>query len=312
MSLSIIDRVTRFEKYAFAFVVKSWVAFIVLLASTGCSQDFTVIDHSETRVVIDSFVQVDQVEKIDVLVALDTSCSMSDNFSNVSSGMELLRSDIESLTLDYKFGYITADSTRLGFVGPYDSSSSPIDMMMAPSLLPQTIYEEGFASTYTFLSSSSGIEFFRPDSDFLLFLISDEDEQSSISAQAFYDWLQALFVDVRHDTVSITTLNDSESDCGILWDYGWKYEELAGLYNKSALDICDEDWSLWLSESSFITSRESSIVLTETDPIVKSIVVYVERAPTWDWEYIEETNTVQLGFVPDYGELVEGGYKVEV
>jgi hypothetical protein len=290
----------------------SKVALFLLcpLSLISCQSDFSVTDKKETRVVIDSFIQSNKVEELDVLVVLDTSCSMSDNFVNVSSGMELLRIDIESLTLDYKFGYITADSNNLGFVGPYDSSSTPIDMMMAPGLLPQTINEEGFAATYAFLSSQAGLEFSRQDSDFLLFLISDEDEQSSITAQIFQDWLHALFADVNHDIVSITTLYDSESDCGFIWDYGWKYEELAVLYNKSALDICDEDWSLWLSESSFITKRQDSIELTEAEPIVKSIVVYVDGSTTWDWEYVKEINTIQLGFIPDYGSLIEVGYKV--
>ena len=283
---------------------------LCLLTLISCQSDFSVADKKETRVVIDSFIQSNKVEELDVLVVLDTSCSMGDNFANVSSGMELLRIDIESLTLDYKFGYITADSSNLGFVGPYDSSSTPIDMMMAPGLLPQTINEEGFAATYAFLSSEAGLEFSRQDSDFLLFLISDEDEQSSITAQIFQDWLHALFVDVNHDIVSITTLYGSESDCGFVWDYGWKYEELAVLYNKSALDICDEDWSLWLSESSFITKRQDSIELTEVEPIVKSIVVYVDGSTTWDWEYVEEINTIQLDFIPDYGSLIEVGYKV--
>ncbi len=290
----------------------SKVALFLLcpLSLISCQSDFSVTDKKETRVVIDSFIQSNKVEELDVLVVLDTSCSMSDNFVNVSSGMELLRIDIESLTLDYKFGYITADSNNLGFVGPYDSSSTPIDMMMAPGLLPQTINEEGFAATYAFLSSEAGLEFSRQNSDFLLFLISDEDEQSSITAQIFQDWLHALFVDVNHDVVSITTLYDSDSDCGFVWDYGWKYEEIAALYNKSALDICDEDWSLWLSESSFITQRQDDIELTESDPIVKSIVVYVDGITTWDWEYVEELNTIQIGFIPDYGSLVEVGYKV--
>ena len=283
---------------------------LCLLTLISCQSDFSVTDKKETRVVIDSFIQSNKVEELDVLVVLDTSCSMGDNFANVSSGMELLRIDIESLTLDYKFGYITADSSNLGFVGPYDSSSTPIDMMMAPGLLPQTINEEGFAATYAFLSSEAGLEFSRQDSDFLLFLISDEDEQSSITAQMFQDWLHTLFVDVNHDIVSITTLYGSESDCGFVWDYGWKYEELAVLYNKSALDICDEDWSLWLSESSFITKRQDSIELTEVEPIVKSIVVYVDGSTTWDWEYVEEINTIQLDFIPDYGSLIEVGYKV--
>jgi len=284
----------------------------VLFMLSGCSSDFKMTDQSETRVIVDSFTQVDKIDSLDVLVVLDTSCSMSDNFSTVASGMDLLRLDIEMLTSNYQFGYITADSTNLGYQGPYDINSGTLDMLMAPSLLPSTFYEEGFAATYTFLTSSEGVEFSRDESDFLLFFISDEDEQSNITPSIFKDWMDASFVDVDHDVVSITTIDSGDSECPYTWEYGYKYTELASLYGKDSIDICADDWSLWLSESSFITQMRDSIVLSSDDPVVKSIVVYVERVQTHDWEYIEEMNAVRLGFIPDYGELVEVGYKVSL
>ena len=58
---------------------------------------------------------------------------------------------------------------------------------MAPNLLPNTFYEEGFGATYTFLDSEEGLAFRRPEAAFLLFLISDEDEQSAITTDLFYD-----------------------------------------------------------------------------------------------------------------------------
>ncbi|MAG27639.1 hypothetical protein CMI47_19060 [Candidatus Pacearchaeota archaeon] len=284
----------------------------MLLPVAGCSNDFTMIDRAETHVIIDSFTQADRIDSLDVLVVLDTSCSMNDNFANVATGMDILRLDIESLTMNYQFGYITADSTRLGYLGPYSSSSSQIDMLMAPSLLPTSFYEEGFLAAYTFLTSQTGGEFSRPDADFLLFLISDEDEQSNISPDAFRSWMSAMFVDVDHDIVSITTVEDPDSLCSFWSDVGHKYIELASLYGKDEIDICGSDWSLWLSDSSFITKMKDSIVLSEDDPIVKSMVVYIERQITNDWVYIPETNTVSLGFTPDYGELVEVGYKISL
>jgi hypothetical protein len=284
-------------------------ALICGSALIGCTGDYQVVDRSKTRVVVDSYIQTEKIEEIDVLIALDTSGSMSDNYDDVATGMEILRVDIENLTLDYQFGYTTMDPNRLSYLGPYDSSSSAIDMLMAPNLLPTTGLEEGFGATYTFLNSEEGLEFRRPEADFLLFLISDEDEQSAITTNLFYDWLQDEFYGVRHDVVTITQLEGSE--CGYTYDIGYKYEELAHLYNKDPIDICAEDWSVWLSDSSYLTELKDYIALSESEPIIESIVVYIGGEYTGDWEYLESSNTVQLGFVPDYGELVEIGYKVD-
>ncbi len=170
----------------------------------GCSPDYQVTDNSEVRVVVDSYIQPQQLEELDVLVVLDTSGSMSDNYADVADGMDLLRGDIESLTLDYRFGYITLDPDNLSYVGPYDVSSSAIDMLMAPSLLPMTMPEEGFASSYNFFTLGQEYDFRRPDAALLLFLISDEEEQRDISAQLFYEWMHDEFKDVNHDVVTIT------------------------------------------------------------------------------------------------------------
>ena len=83
------------------------------------------------------------------------------------------------------------------------------------------------------------------------------------------------------------------------------------MYGKDPIDICEEDWSVWLSSSSYLTQQKDFIVLSESDPILESIIVYVDQAAVYDWEYIEDGNIIQLGFVPDYGAVVEVGYNVE-
>ena len=134
---------------------------ILLPLSLSCQSDVMIADKSETRVVVDSFVQVDMIDELDILVVVDTSGSMRDNFDDVGLGMETLRIDIENLTLDYQFGFITADPTNSSFVGPYSSTSSSIDILLAASLLNNTFYEEGFAATYEFLRSEAGLSFSR-------------------------------------------------------------------------------------------------------------------------------------------------------
>ena len=287
------------------------IANFLFLFSVGCGGDYQVIDRQEVKVVVDSYIQSEKLEELDVLVVLDTSGSMSDNYDDVADGMDILRADIESLTLDYRFGYITMDPDNLNYLGPYDASSSAIDMLMAPSLLPMTGPEEGFASTYNFFSSIESYDFRRPEADFLLFLISDEDEQSAISADLFYDWLNDEFQDINHDVVCVVNPDDGT---GNDWsnEIGYKYIELADLYGKNTVDLQAEDWSVWLSDSSYLTQRKDFIVLSHSEPIVESIIVYVDQVAIYDWRYVEDTNTVHLNFIPGYGSVVEVGYNVYV
>jgi hypothetical protein len=42
-------------------------------------------------------------------------------------------------------------------------------------------------------------------------LISDEDEQSAISADLFYDWLHDEFKDVNHDVVCVANPDDENA-----------------------------------------------------------------------------------------------------
>jgi hypothetical protein len=56
------------------------------------------------------------------------------------------------------------------------------------------------------------------------------------------------------------------------------------------VDIKEEDWSVWLSDSSYFTQRKDYILLSEQAPILESIVVYVNQEAIYGWSYVEETN----------------------
>jgi len=291
--------------------VRNFLTALLLLLAAGCQSDISIVEQKETRVVVDSFIQPDLIEELDVLISLDTSGSMHDNYNDVSGGIELLRSDIESLTLDYQFGYITMDPTNLGYTGPYDASASSIDILMAPSLLPSAGLEEGFSAVYTFLNSEEGKEFKREESDLLLFLISDEDEQSAITAGLFYEWLVDEFQSVQHDAVCVANPEDlDETSWG--YDVGYKYIELANLYGKEIVDIGKEDWSVWLSQTSYLTASKDFVVLSEENPIEESIIVYIDNEINYNWKYNSDSNSVTLGSVPSHGSLVEVGYNVYI
>ena len=285
-----------------------------LLGALSCQPDYgmsyeVVEEIQPTEVVVDSFMQPKPPEKLDVLIVVDTSCSMNDNFQQVSVGVELLRGDIEKLTLDYKIGFINSGLVSPYFAGPYDYTADPIDFLLAPYLLGPDWYEQGFQSMYEFVTTTpEGAGFFRDDADKLIIFVSDENEQGAIPTNVFHDWLVEKFELVQHDVVAIIQLENGE--CPLNWEYdvGQKYIDLVAYYGKVGIDICS-DWEAWLGDSTFLVGEIDYINLSQT-PLEDSIVVYRNGLETQLWYYLYDTNTVYLDFVPDPGELIEVGYVV--
>ena len=296
-------------------IKKIKLLLLTTLLTLGCQPDYgmnyeVVEEIQPTQVVIDSLIQPSPPEKLDVLIILDTSGSMNDNFQQVSAGVELLRSDIETITLDYRIGFINSGLLMNPyFVGPYDSNSSLIDFLMAPYTLGADHREEGFTAMYEFVRTSpEGSLFFRADSDKLFIFVSDEEEQGAIPTDVFRDWLVEEYKEVQHDVVSIIQLENGLCPTTAWQSIGWKYIDLAAYYGKTGIDICS-DWELWLTDSTFLVGVQQHVNLTQA-PLVDSLIVYRNGIETELWYYTSATNTVYLDFEPSPGELIEVGYVV--
>jgi hypothetical protein len=292
------------------------IKYLLLMCALGCTADYSIITgHVEevreihpSDIHVDSFIQPSRPEQIDVLVLLDTSCSMNDNYTQVSTGVELLRNDLNAVTNDYNIAFINTSLRDPYFAGTFDNTSPIIDFIIAPWTLGGDTTEAGFSALYDFTNSMpESVTFFRETADKLFIFVSDEEEQSGIPTNVFADWLKSEFSGVQRDVVSIVTVPDSECE---FTDYsanvGYKYIELAQHYGKNGIDICS-DWELWLSNSTFLVGPIDYIKLTYT-PVEDSIKVYIDRFETEQWEYDEATNTVNLFRKPTEGALVEAAY----
>ena len=295
-------------------VVKK-IKFLILALAIGCAADYSVITQQveieevqPSEVYVDSFIQPSRPEQIDVLILLDTSCSMNDNYAQVSTGVELLRNDLNAVTNDYNIAFINTSLRDPYFVGTFDNTSSIIDFIIAPWALGGDTTEAGFSALYDFANSMpESVTFFRETADKLFIFISDEEEQSGIPTNIFADWLRTEFSGTQRDVVSIVTVPDSECEfTDLSANVGYKYIELAQHYGKDGIDICS-DWELWLSNSTFLVGPVDFIKLTYT-PVEDSIKVYIDRFETEQWEYDDETNTVNLFRKPAEGSLVEAAY----
>ena len=291
------------------------IKFLILALALGCAADYSVITQQveveeiqATEIHVDSFIQPSKPEKIDVLVLLDTSCSMNDNYTQVSTGVELLRNDLNMVTNDYNIAFINTSLQDPYFAGTFDNSSPIIDFIMAPWSLGGDFTEAGFSALYDFTNlMPESVTFFRETADKLFIFVSDEEEQSGIPTNVFADWLKTEFQGVQRDVVSIVTVPDSECE---YTDYsaniGQKYIDLARHYGKDGIDICS-DWELWLSNSTFLIGPIDYIKLSYT-PIEESIKVYIDRFETDQWEYDDQENMVRLSRTPPEGSLIEAAY----
>lgn len=287
-----------------------------------CVTDYSVItndeliiiedsaERREKQVVVEYFVQPDKPENLDVLFVLDTSCSMSDNFENVSIGLDLLRTDIETLTYDYQMAIINSSLRGQYFVGPFDKDTTAIDLFMAPYFLERDIAEELFASLYMFSTTEEGEEFLRPNVDKLYVFISDEQEQSPIPVDIFKDWLDTYNEEVSHDVVVIGISDTSSEECRkffVLDDEDEnRFLRFANYYNKQIIDICG-DFQLALADSSFLLNPITYKKLDEV-PLADSIVVYKDGAIQQDWYFLESTNTVYFEFEIEPSSIIKIGY----
>ena len=277
------------------------------------NEELVVPDTAQTRekqVVVEYFVQPDKPENLDVLFVIDTSCSMSDNFENVSIGLDLLRNDIETLTYDYQIAMINSSLREPYFVGTFNSTTPSIDIFMAPYVLGRDGTEELFTSFYQFTTTPEGLEFLRPNVDKLYIYISDEKEQSAVPVAMFKDWLDDYHEDAQHDVVVIGINDVSPEECRRFFymdnDEENRFLVFANYYNKMIIDICG-DFQYALADSSFLLTPVTYKRLEQT-PLQDSIVVYKDGAVQQDWYFLENTNTVYFEFEIEPSSIIKIGY----
>ena len=300
-----------------------YIANIIILFLLSCYNDFTMTQKEviqvievedtsrSTEVIVEYFEQPSKPESLDVLFVLDTSCSMSDDYEKVSIGMDLLRGDIETLTNDYNMAIINSSLKETYFAGTYDKDTDSIEFLLAPFLLAHDSTEEAFASHYTFaMGTEEGSVFLRPGVPKLYIYISDEEEQSPISADLFKEWLDDYHGETQYDVITIAIRENSDPDCVRYGaTIGYKYDQLSQYFNKRAVDFCG-DWQLALADSSFLLREITHMQLSE-DPIEDTIVVYLDGVKQEDWYYLWSTNTVYFEFEIPEASIIKIGYNKE-
>ena len=311
------------------------IAFLLLVGVTAaCSPDYTIKGHDEIYITVtetvivgdtaepvepepigevwvDSFNQPDTTDGVDILVVIDTSCSMGDNETQLLAGVEAFMNNLPEA--DWRLNMIPAspDKVLTEQQFPLVPGDDIIDAQQMYDGMTQTGHlEEGFQATQDYiLSNPYASTWLRWDAALLVVFVSDEEEQSDMSVDDFTDWIDNYRSSVFMS--SIINLDPAESLCNVSTTYaGYRYEEATLMYSGVVMDICSKDWTDGVRDASNSIDPISEWGLTYV-PIKESIVVFVDSVPFVDWGYDPIGNKVLFTVLPDGGSLVEIGYRYE-
>ena len=256
----------------------------------------------------------------DIIFAVDRSCSMYDDITNVQNNFDTFVATLAGLDADYQVAATVEDSGCINgsdlFIDPTFSASdasAAITTMINLGGSYGSNTERGFMLMEACLSeaSSGGCNdgLVREDASLNIVMISDEPEQS-VNNYSYYVSLFQSLKDNADDVVIHAIGGDYPGGCGSASAYTGAYEATVatgGLF----LSICATDWGPHLQDLAEGSATDlSSFELTDW-PVEETIVVKIDGVTTTiGWEYNRTDNAIDFneGYVPEGGSTIEVEY----
>jgi hypothetical protein len=267
---------------------------------------------------VDSFIQPNTVDGIDILWVIDTSGSMYRFDPQLMAGIEVMLAALPPTS--WRLAMISNDPSRAVLENqfPLVPGDDIVDAEAMYSAMGRGGREEGFDSVYEYMINNSySSTWMRPDAGLLVVFVSDEEEQSDdhfIDVPAFVSWYGGL----RGGSVflaSIVNHEPTESLCDG-WvspiDVGNRYMDATNAFGGNIIDICAEDWTAGVADAAASIEPHESWTLTH-EAVADSVRVFMNGSlvdPSYvTWSFSEADNTVYFHAVPDGSTLVEIGYR---
>lgn len=251
---------------------------------------------------------------IDIIFAIDRSCSMDDDAASLASNFSSFITSIASITTEFKIGVVTADNGCFNTVIDYTTSgyeSLFSNAVMSNNYGSQTEKLLTVVKSAISVGSTCNSGFFRPDAVVHAIMVSDEPEQSSQSWSSIVTSMESLVGDPNRLKLSAIA-GDYPGGCGTA-QAGTGYYEAVTATGGEFLSIC----SNWSANVDVLAAASTDGLLDfelSGTPVVSSIEVSVNGSQ-WlaDWHYESSSNSVvfDLGLddksiiVIEYGERVE-------
>ena len=284
----------------------------------GTTETETIIEYVEvepdTEIWIDSFTQVGAFDEIDILWVIDKSCSMYQHDASLLDGVEAMMNNLPT-DVNWRLKMITAGGNPYitqPNTFPLTRGDDIADALAMLDALPADGRERGFDAVVEYNTNDSYAQtWMRFDASLLVVFVSDEEEQSTMTVNAFNTWYQGIRNSVY--MASIVNVNPDDSVCAYKPygnQIGAKYMDATNYFAGNIIDICDEDWGAGVEEATNEIEPYEEYMLTHT-PYEGTIVVFADGLVYTDWHFDASDNTVYFDIIPEEGVLIEIGYDVK-
>ena len=266
--------------------------------------DIIVYDTGHGELWLDEFNQKDPSNELDLLLSIDTSCSMDADTSFIRQGLYDFEGELPSV--DYRTVMLSADpdysqaSMFSEYPGYVDSTMTYVAWWNMLNEL-EGDSEEPFDATQTYIETNPFWPTWnRESADLFVIMVMDEIEQSSQTAVEFVPWLKA----VRPDT---------NLYFGVVCDYD-VCEGLNNAVNRAGGRRISIDGGYWPDLLVDLEEDQEPISewpLTYT-PILNTLGVFYNQAEQiTGWTYGAEDNAVTFYPVPSAGVHVSIVYEID-
>lgn len=260
---------------------------------------------------VDSFVQPQLSNGVDIIWAIDGSGSMNNEYPKVLQGISDMLANLPMISWRLMIISMTPQEA-VNIEGlpliPGDSEQDALDMFAANV---NGNYEQGFMAVKEFLMNNEDAQhWLRDDAALLVVFVSDEDDGSDPqipNAVSMGSWLSNF----RPNTYvsSIINLIPEDSTCnGYIHNSGLRYMELTNMFNGHIIDICSDDWSQGVADASEQIQPREFYDLTHVPSDPNHIYVFVDGVEFYDWHYDASLNRVVFDVIPAENTLVELAY----
>jgi len=245
---------------------------------------------------------------VDILFALDKSCSMVEEGRNLSRAFDDFIAEIDSVSAGWQIGVSVKDNGCFeegvitaqtpDYEEVFDDAVTGLNIF--GNDLEEELLELAAASLAKTGSNQCNRDFLRPGAVLHMILISDEPEQSGVD---WHDWLTEYYSYVANPAhVVVSGVIDQNDDCGTL---GTGYIEAANATGGMLLDVCDSDWGQFATQLGAATAALVKTFALSGVPDESTIVVLVDGVPYPSWTYDPVRNVIVFDDVFPPGTTVE-------
>ena len=304
-------------------MIKSTLLMILsIFTMMGCNPEYAIVgeigkeyifievpeDEKNEDIWVDSFIQPESTEGVDILWVIDRSCSMRDNEPLLFDGIDAMINSLPSTGWRLNMISNSPPNVLNDKQFPLVPGDTVADAQTMYNKMSTGTYEMGFDALEEYLFYNTYVsQWMRTDVPLLVVFVSDEEDQSNQTPAQFVQWYSNYRKNVY--LASIVHVDPYESLCNVsFYDVGYNSIEATNLLGGVVVDICSDDWAPGVTDASVQITPYEHYELTHTPTDKNEVYVFIDGVPNYDWYYNRTDNTVYFTVVPTGNQLVEIAY----